>query len=253
MKRYFFALMVAMTCCSTVSAQHSDVEFGYDDASNPSALIFEVFEETSEGFAVFESEFEANDPFNSDDLSSDEPGFATNEDENLLVNQGDLLWINVLDAAANSSVGVGYVNFYNPATDMLEATGRVAFQGNSSSVEDGILDGSILESGSALQFLGQGDSDQEIHDHVVFDLLNESTTPNGAFGVLLELQSDFDADGTAELTSDQFWVIFNHGLSEEQFENDALRAFGVSAIPEPATAALLLLGVAAIGTRRRRS
>lgn len=252
MKRVLLALAFSVLVCGSVQAQHSDVEFGYDDTSNPTALIFEVGEVTSEGLAVFESEFEALDPFNPDDLSSDEPGFTTEPSENLLVNQGDQIWLNAVDASSSSSLASGYLNFYNPLTGMLENTGRVAVQGNSSSVGDLVLNGAGIESGSTRQFIDVGGSDQEAHDHVIIDLLDDSTALVGAYGILFELESDFDGDGTPELVSDRFWIVLNHGLSEEDFETLALPAFGVSAIPEPGSIAFLLLGATALGVRRRR-
>jgi len=252
MKRLLFALMIGLFICSNIQAQHSDVEFGYDDLNNPTGIIFEVGESTSDGIAVFEAEFEELDPFNAGDFSADEPGFATNELENFLVNTGDFVWLNALDASTESAFGVGYVNYYNPSTDMIEATGRISFEGNSAAVANGVLNGASIESGSAAQFLGQGDADQEIHDHVVFDLLDDSTAPLGAYGLLFELLGDFDGDGNAEITSDKFWVILNHGMSEQDFEELAVPAFGVTAVPEPGSAALILFGITALGVVRRK-
>lgn len=254
MKPLLFALMIGpFICSSSIQAQHSDVEFGYDDLNTPTEIIFEVGETTSDGIAVFEAEFEELDPFNAGDFSADDPGFATNELEDFLVNTGDFVWLTAHDASTCSSFGAGFVNYYNPSTDMIEASGRVSFEGNSASVANGVLNGATVESGSATQFLGQGDGDQEIHDHVVFDLLDDGTAPLGAYGLLLELQGDFDGDGTAEITSDKFWVILNHGLSEDDFENLALPAFGVvDAVPEPGSAAVLLLGASALGIIRRK-
>ena len=204
MKRVLLTLAFSVLACGSVYAQHSDVEFGYDDTSNPMELIFEVGESTSEGIAIFEAEFEALDPFNSSDLSADEPGFTTEPDEDLLVNEGDEIWLNVVNASASSSLASGYLNFYNPTTGMLENTGRVAVQGNSSGVSDLVINGANVESGSTRQFIDSGGADQEAHDHVVFDLLDDSTALVGAYGLLLELESDFDGDGNAELVSDRF-------------------------------------------------
>ncbi len=234
-------------------AQHQDVEFGYNDLANPTAFEIDSTNFTSEGFLYFESELEARDPFDTSDLSSDEPGFTTNDGEGLLVNQGDQIWFNVLDASVHSSFGAGYVNFYNPVTDALEASGRLAILDNSGSTTDLVLNGGSIESGVNPQFIGSADADGDVHDHVVVDLLDDSTAPQGAYGILLQLQSDFDAaDSTIDLSSDPFWFVFNHGLSESDFDSVALTQFGVSSVPEPGTLSLVGLGLVTILVRRRR-
>ena len=157
-----------------------------------------------------------------------------------------------MDAAAYSDFGVGYVNFYNPLTNSLQATGSLAIYDNSTQTDDLILDG-LLISGSNPQFVDFGDSSGDIHDHVVFDLLNDATASFGAYGIMFQLQSDFaTADGTMDLSSDPFWIIFNHGMSSSDFDNFALPAFGVgAAIPEPGTGVVLLALCGVVMGRRR--
>ncbi|QEG23948.1 PEP-CTERM sorting domain-containing protein [Mariniblastus fucicola] len=257
MKFRFLSLIAAAVPCllaTNAFAQHAgDVEVGYDSLATPSSLIVEVIESTSEGIALFEADFEELDPFNAGDFSADEPGFNTNPGEGLLVNTGDQIWLNVLDASVESSFGVGYVNYFNPTTNMLENSGRMSVLGNSTSVGDLFLNGGSIESGSTRQFIDAGDADQEIHDHVVFDLLDDASAPIGAYGLLMELESDFDADGTAELVSDKFWLVFNYGMDEGDFDDRALASFGLSSVPEPGSLAFLMLGAAAIGLKRRRN
>ena len=249
---FFSTLIVAVCSTQSVWAQHSDVEFGYDDTAAPTAIIIENDNVTSEGIQVFESGFEELDPFNAGDFSADEPGFTTEAAEGLLFNEGDQIFINALDASAHSIFGVGYVNFYNPNTGMLEAANRVSIVDNTAGTTDRILDGTMA-SGDTLQFLGSVDSDGDLHDHVVFDLLDDDTAPAGAYGILVDIQADFaDADGTTDLVSDPVWFIFNHQLSEEDFENLALPSFGLSAVPEPGSFAVLFAGAACLLTRRRR-
>lgn len=249
----FCSTIVLATMSTNLFAQHSDVEFGYDDLANPSSFTIEGDDFTSEGFLFFESEMEELDPFNSGDFSSDEPGFATNDAEALLVNDGDQIWLNALDASMHSIFGLGYVNYYDPSTDSLSAAGRLAVYDNSASTADLILDGSSIESGLSQQFIGLGDVDGDVHDHLIVDLLDDSTAPLGAYGMMFQLQSDFStADGTMDLDSDRFWIIWNHGMDEADFDSQALTAFGISTVPEPSSLCVLGLGFASLMMRRRR-
>ena len=250
------AIALAMMT-TTAYAQHGhagDVEFGYDDVNNPTGFEIEHDEFTSDGFLFFESEFEELDPFNPGDWSSDEPGFTTASAEGLLVNPGDQIWLNAMDAAVETTFGVGYVNFYNPGTDSLEAAGRLGIYDNSTSTADLILSGGSIESGANPQFIGLGDIDGDVHDHLIVDLLDDATAPIGAYGVLFQMQSDYDvADGNMDLDSDPFWIIWNYGMSDEDFDDLALPKFGaVEAVPEPSTIGVFAFGMAAVMLRRRR-
>ena len=248
-----FSIVAVGFMATSVLAQHSDVELGYDNLSNPTAFIIEQDNVTTEGFQYFEAEMEELDPFDPGNFSSDEPGFATNGLEGLLVNEGDQIWLNILDASVDSSFGLGYVNYYDPNTDTLQASGRIAVEDNSTGTLDLILNGSFIESGPNPQFIDLGDSAGDIHDHLLFDLLDDATAPMGAYGFLVQLQSDFDvADGTMDLSSDPFWMIYNHGMTDVDFDQMALPAFGVAEIPEPGAAALLILGTSVMALRRRK-
>ena len=61
----------------------------------------------------------------------------------------------------------------------------------------------------------------EIHNHLLFTL-NQDTP--GAYGVLFQFESE-PADGGPTITSDPVWLIFNNGLNEEVFEEQAVAAF----------------------------
>ena len=241
MKFRLLALVTAMICLSSnLFAQHNDVEFGYDDVANPSEFIlapldFDIF--TQDGILLVKTNMEIRDPFMPNDFSGDQPGFATNRGLTppLQVNPGDFIMINVLDATAHSAFGVGFVNFYNPTTDSLEASGRLALEDNTLSTPDLVMNGTSIESGVTPQFIGVANSSGDVHDHVVFDLLDDSTAPMGAYGVLVQLQSDFaPIDGNMDLSSDPFWVVFNHGLTTSEFDQ-ALEKFGVGAEVESVT------------------
>lgn len=251
--RVFFA--VCLLIQGVCHGQHAgDVEFGYDVPAAPTGFVFDSSDFTSDGLRYFESEFEELDPFTPGDFSADEPGFTTNLGEGLRVNQGDQVWLNALDASSLSSFGQGYVNYYNPVADTLTAAGRLGIIDNSGATANLVLNGAGIESGLSNQFIGLGDSVGDVHDHVIVDLLDDGSAPLGAYGVLVQLQSDFSpADATMDLSSDPFWIVFNHGMSDSDFDTRALPSFGVSAVPEPGS--FLVLGVAAVvgsSVRRRR-
>ena len=229
-------LVCAMTCLSSnLHAQHNDIEFGYDNPSNPTDFLLSplAFEEaTVDGIILVKSDMEALDPFTPNDFAADQPGFATFRlnDPPLLVNPDDWIGIKVLDASVDSAFGVGYVNFYNPALDALEATGRIEVEDNMSSTPHLVLNGDSIESGENLQFIEFADNDGDVHDHIKFDLLDDSIAPTGAYGILVQLQSDFaPVDGKIDLCSQPFWLVFNRGMSEKDFESLALQKFGVFA------------------------
>ena len=252
-------LTLAGIACGTIipssllaQVPHSDVEFGYDSVNNPTVFVIEQPNRTTEGFQYFESAFEALDPFAPADLSSDEPGFATNAAENLSLIAGHQIWVNTLNAASHSAFGQGYINYFNPLTNSIEAAGSVSIIDNSSVTPNLTLEGAGVISGVNPQFLSLVDSNGDIHDHLTFDLLNEATSPVGAYGMLLQLQADFNSDGIFDLTSDPYWLIFNHGMTESEFDARALRAFGVAAIPEPSSIVVVAALIVVAGRRKRR-
>jgi len=233
-----FLFVTSLICVSSsLFAQHSDLEFGYDDATSPSAFTLSPLSfdaTTADGIILADGEFRELDPFSPGDFSADQPGFTTDSSAGLLVNQGDNIMINVLDAAVHSDFGVGYVNFFNPATDALEASGRLSLVDNTSSTGNLVLDGASIESGINPQFIGAGGSAGSIHDHIKIDLLDDAAAPMGAYGILVQLQSDFaPTDGAIDLSSQPFWLVFNRGMSDSDFESLALLEFGVGAVSQP--------------------
>ena len=250
---FVFSTIVGALLTVPAVAQRSDIEFGYDDLGTPTFIEIEVGEATSDGFAFFEAEMEIPDPMGDPgNYRSDEPGFTTNDMEGLLINEDDLIWVQALDASNFSSFGVGYVNYYNPTTDALEASGRLSVIDETGITDDLILNGLSIESGSNPQFLGIGDDHGDLHDHLVIDLLDDNTAPFGAYGIMFQMLSDTDGDGNADLTSDPYWVVWNHSMSEADFEEFAVPRFGIEEIPEPTSATVLLLGAAVVAVRRRR-
>ena len=260
MTKYFMAALFAALFASTSFAQHSDIEFGFEDPANP-VFEIELDELTDEGIQVAEGEFTRAAPF----ATTDNPGFLTplevEEDENgveviveqLVVNEGDQVFVRVLDASASDSPtdrGVGFVNFYNPDTDALEnrdsSFGTLTITGSDGATS--VFAGNQLVSGDAELFLAVGsdgddlstpppslDEDREelgvgrIHNHLAFDLSGSLATTDSAVGLLLQFTT-IPADGSAPVESDPFFLIFNNGLEELPEPTgfiDALAAFGL--------------------------
>lgn len=207
--------------------QHDgDVELGYDNVASPSAIVITPTESTCDGHQFFESDFRELDPFNPGDFSSNQPGFTANPGIGLRVNSGDQIWIEAVDARLHSSFGVGFVNFFDPSTGQLEASGRVAVIDNSSGTPDLVLNGDEIQSGPELQFVDVGNGSGDVHDHVVIDLLDDSSALAGAYGVMFQLKSDFSpSDGETDVESEPFWIIWNYDMLPNDFES-ALAAFG---------------------------
>jgi len=249
MTKYFLAVLLATLIVPSASfaqeEMHSDIEFGFADLTNPEFEI-ELTEETDEGILVAEGEFERAGSF----ATADSPGFITPADEGLTVNPGDQVFVRVLDASAAGSPttrGVGYVNFYNPATDALEnqdsSFGTLDITGSNNAVST--FAGDQLVSGDAEVFLATGSDGTamsnvppslgeanvvlgpgEIHNHLAFDLSGSLATTDGAVGLLLQFTT-IPADGSDPVESDPYFLIFNNGMDEEDFESNAVLAFGL--------------------------
>ena len=185
----FTAAIVAATLSQSAWAQHTDIEFGFDNLANPTAIILENDDLSSEGIPFWEGDFGVFDPAVPGDLATDDPGFATAIGEGLQVNAGDNVFVRTLNAGTDSrsSLGMGYVNFYNPTTQLLEAANRIAVTDESVGTVDLILDGASA-TGDALQFVGTFDGVNDLDEHVIFDLLDDATAPDGAYGLLLEIE-----------------------------------------------------------------
>ena len=260
MTKYFLAALFATLFASTSFAQHSDIEFGFEDPAVP-VFEIELDELTDEGIQVAEGEFVRAGAF----ATTDNPGFITpfevEEDENgvevvveeLVVNEGDQVFVRVLDASAAGSPttrGVGFVNFYNPVTDALEnldaSSGTLTITGSDNATS--VFAGDQLVSGNEDVFLAVGsdgtfmstppptlEEDPElltvgrIHNHLAFDLSGDLATTDGAVGLLLQFTT-VPADGSAPVESDPYFLIFNNGLEELPSPTgfvDALAAFGL--------------------------
>ena len=250
MKKYFLTALFAMLFASVSHAQHSDIEFGFADplAATPE---FEIENDVvnNEGIQVFESSFMPLGPF----LTTDNPGFITPADEGLTVNAGDRVFVRVLNTADDdspSSIGSGFVHFFDPDTGTIQsAGGSVTVTGNGGTIS--VFNGDTLQSGTGSLFLSAGSDGTdmsdipgsaldegeenvllgagEIHNHLNFDLDLDDPSAVGAVGLLLQFEADLASTPGTEIdvVSDPFFFIINNRLDEEVFEEDALAAFGV--------------------------
>ena len=240
MKKLIFAALLVSITSSVSYGQHSDIEFGYDDFNNPTTIIIESDELTDDGIQIVEGDFETL----FGEVFADSPGFltiATEEPGGERVNPGDEVSVRFLDASQNSATGTGYVNFFDASTGEITSdsdTPQLSIAGSGD--ESVLLAGDSLVSDVDIVLLSVGSDGAtlsnspeeepevlgpgEIHNHLVFTL--DQDVP-GAYGLLFQFES-VPADGGPMVTSDPTWLIFNNGLSEEVFEDQAVAAFSTS-------------------------
>lgn len=243
------AILLCLTSSGVYAQEHTDIEFAYDDLDTPSRIEVEAEESTSAGVKFFEGDFtEALG-----DVFAQEPGFESDNG----ITEGHKVYLRALDARSVPGLGVGFVNFYNPNTDSLEAAGRIAIQdGESADASDWVLDGTSASGGDMDQLVtDQVGSDNFAHGDLFFDLLDDSDPNNpvaeGAYGMMLQLRTH-DANDNFFAESEAFWLVLNHGMSPEDFRSQAVVAFGVTAVPEPSSAMAILFGLSVVGMKRRR-
>lgn len=219
---------VALVPSGTALAQHADVEFGYDGGQ------IEI-EPGDEGL-IFEGEFPTSGLFERFTIN---PGFASETDEGLGIGPGDIVSYNVLDN----------LFFWSAVTSDFADPGATTITIGNAIGPDTIVGGAtgVIAPGGVI---GQAGGDGDFHAHLDFTL--SAGAASGAYGLLLEL----DTDATSIANSDPFFIVFNFGLSESVFEDQAIPAF--AAIPEPSSVVLgaigsVLVGVSAWRRRRRRS
>ena len=194
---------------STTFAQHFDVEFGYEDG----VIVFENEEAGIDGAGIFESEFEV---FNPDGTQvAEDPGFASNfmeKDEAFFVEDGDSFFVNV-----NFSNTLGtYLAYFNPVTNSFETT--TAFfliEDNSPNLTTDMMVTADQVTGDTSQFIVTS-SGAEIDSHV--DYVLSAGAADGVYGLLVNMESDNLSGVLTDDRSAPFWVLFNNGLEEEDFE-----------------------------------
>lgn len=117
-------------------------------------------------------------------------------------------------------------------------------------------------SGDAIGLLGQAGSSGNIHEHLNFEISSSSGLPtDGAYFVTLQLLSvdlnstgDGFVAGSKYASSDPFYLIFNNGLSADEFHTalHGLEDNLIAAVPEPSTYAMFLAGLGLMGWQLRR-
>ncbi len=219
-------LMIAVGVTERASAQHSDIEFGYDGGK------IEV-EFGSEG-PIFESEFPTSGIF---EQNTDDPGLATNEAEGLVVGAGDSIDYNILGPLMYHN-GTGFAPV--PA-----GAGIIIGDNPSGTIR---IDGSTVGPVSGPGLISIADVDGDVHSHIDFTL-DPPSLGAGEYGSYA-LKMELTTDGTGVGNSDPFFIVFNFGLDEGTFE-ETVEAFA-AAIPEPGTMVLSALGGLVLMARRRR-
>ena len=253
MKKFFLASVATLLLASLGYAQeehgHSDIEFGYDDIANPTVVLVESDEFTSEGIQIIEAEFDSLGT----EVFADSPGFITGATEGetgpgTRVNPDDSITVRFLNADLETVAGKGFVSYYNPSTGQLEAAGRLQIRNQTGAST--VLDGEALSSGSETLLLSLGSDGNlksnapdeasetlglgEIHNHLLFDLLDAPQA--GAYGILIQFEADFadtsgNTDGIVDVTSEPFWLIFNNDMDDDVFDDLALAAFSEVVLP----------------------
>lgn len=272
MKKFLLAaLAAALLPAMSFGQEDIDIEIGFDNFMAPTTIVTGIDMFTTDGTGIVAGEFEE---LFGNDLETDNPGFITpaTEGETERFNPFDEIRIAFLDASAHATgVGEGFVTFFNPDTGGLEV-GNSSIAITNVNDETTTLDGGTLSGDSSLflslasdgnQLSNAADPDEneilglgEVHNHLNFNL-DDATQATGAYGILLQVEADIadaagEVDGVVDFTSDKFFLIFNNGLTEEQFLNEALPAFGLAAVPEPAAGFVLTALAGAMLTRRRR-
>jgi hypothetical protein len=158
---------------------------------------------------------------------------------------------NTFDFAANTVVNytaVGSVSFWDGLSwsNAVPRSEYVLLEGNLGEETKWTSNG---PAGDVTGLLGQASAGgHELHEHLAFSVASSlGGTPSvGAYLVGLQLSA------TGYTSSDPFYLVFNRGLTSENFETSVSAL--TSPVPEPLSWLLMLTGVAVMGavvSRRR--
>jgi hypothetical protein len=213
--RTLIHIVVLLAPSSFAAAQHSDVEFSYAGG--------QIDVEFGPDGPVFEGDFPTSGALNG---FTTEPGFASEVDEGLGIGPGDAVHYNVRGPFRYHN-GSAFAPTAATITGDDRPAGTVVINSDTTTAEGLIGDAN-----------GVGD----FHSDPGWFLSVPAAI--GAYGVLLNLETD--APGIA--ASDPFYLVFNYGLDEPNF--DAALLDFAAAVPEPATLSLLTLGTLMLLRRR---
>ncbi len=221
------ALTLIASCSTIAFAQHEgDVEFEYHGGrieieSGELSLLF--------ADRIVEGVFPMGGFF---DRFTSDPGFEAH----MPIGPGDIIGFS-LHAGHHGH----FLNFFDPTTNRIENSHPWSIN-----IDWGVgnIDVSAANGGTGL--IGQADGGGLFHLHTDFRL--SGGTPVGAYGFLMSLNTS--AVGIGD--SDPFWVVFNFGMAQTDFE---LATRNFTGIPEPSSLGLIcggLFGLSSL-TRRHRS
>ena len=217
------AAVILVALGAPAIAQHSDVEFEYHDGKidihfGPEGQVFEGDMPT-----------DPNNPLNG---FTNEPGFASETSEGLGIGPNDLISYNVLGPL-----------LYHDGTSFMPTAESIFGDDQPMAGVVEINAGTTAADGLG-GLIGQADGSGDFH--VDLGWLLSSGAANGAYGVLLDLETD--ALGISN--SDPFYIAFNFGLNETTFEG-AVGDFA-AIVPAPSSLAVAVVGGLLLLIRRRR-
>ncbi len=202
------ALIVALG--STTNAQHSDIDFSYEDDT---IVVRDGVPGNMDGLQIFEGNF----PTSGFSIRfTENPGFLAEQLNGDWVTPGDDIEIEVM---GSPTLGT-FLTYYDPVLDAMAPTdATITINDNAASNTADLVIGNLEMDGANPQFIQTADSFSEVHSHIDFSLSEEAEI--GAYGILFRLVSS----NNAIEDSQPVWLVFNFGLSPFDFDELAIPAF----------------------------